>query len=110
MALLATSVLPLLHLATHRDDHVHTPAGTIQLGHTGAEPPSSPERRAPHRHGADHGDGSLAHFAGFLDPVLPEVALAARPAPVETPLRFLEIRLTARVPLADARSRAPPPA
>jgi len=110
VALLATFVLPLLHLATHRDDHIHTPAGTIQLGHAGAEPSSPTERRAPHRHGDDHGDGSLAHFAAFLDPVLPEIALSARLAPVETPLRFLEVRLTARVPLADTRSRAPPSA
>lgn len=111
VAFLATGVLPLLHLASHRDDHVHTPGGTIELrraGAEGGEPTPPPERRAPHRHGADHGDGSLAHFAAYLDPVLPEIALTARPAPVETALRFLAVRLAAPAPLADTRSRAPP--
>lgn len=206
VALLATGALPLLHLSTHGDDHVHTPGGTIELVRAeddpgsawsrlspplpdhrhladdagavppaaGKEPPQPPARHghgsprhrhvpghavppeprptqggpppapappavdrrahghahrhdgapaprhgdapgssrsAPHRHhgpGPGHGDGSLAHFAAFLDPVLPGIALPDRAAPAVEAPRFLSVAVGVSSPVSRARSRGPP--
>lgn len=112
LALLYTFIavgLPVLHLARHKDDHVHEGAGLRRLVAAGEPAPhvhadgSSHATDAPHlalsrvleilvpsRAPHAHGDGGAAHFAEALgDGSIPNLPLFGRHASV-TRFAFLE--------------------
>jgi len=57
---LAAQLVPVVHLATHRDDHAHGPEfDASERGHADRGSP-------PSRHSNDHGRASVAHFGVAL--------------------------------------------
>ncbi len=60
--LLATQLAPVAHIATHRDDHTHGPAGDHEEPHRSAAPTDQAHgRQQPHGQPHDHDDHDDRH-------------------------------------------------